>query len=142
MSEARRKLAPGLTKKQLVTSLLTRSSSPFDPSLDRALKLKLPLFGPGTLKLHAQEVRSFIRNTMSLGVHAGHFRNWGFVVFPNDNNKMEEDSLRPTENTTIFEADSSTLADALRDMYFLPRMHAPRDESGTKQGKMIIDHWV
>ena len=30
----------------------------------------------------------------------------------------------------------------LRDMYFLPRMHAPRDESGTKQGKMIIDHWV
>ncbi|CAL1131196.1 unnamed protein product [Cladocopium goreaui] len=64
----------------------------------------------------------------------GHFRNWGFVVFPNDNNKMEEDSLRPTENTTIFEADSSTLADVLRDMYFLPRMHETLLYIATRQG--------
>ena len=59
----------GPSRKQLVTALLTRSSVPSNVYLDRSLKLRFAVPSPGSYRLHAQEIRAFVRNCLQIGAH-------------------------------------------------------------------------
>lgn len=121
MSEAKFKIPAGLDKKQLTTSSLTRSATPCDPSLDKALKLQFEVNNPGILRIHAQELRSFVRNCMCLAVHGGVFRNWSFDLCHRTDMDLEQDKMSDSKNLPVFLADDSELSDLLRTLYFQPR---------------------
>ena len=90
-----------------------------DPALDRALNLKLEIEDTAPLRIHAQEVRAFARNSLCLAAHAGAFREWRFMF--NRSSALEMSYSPPKFSdlgTFPVEAEDSDLADLLRKLYY------------------------
>lgn len=122
VSEARDKIPSGLSNKQMVTGFLTRSLVPMDASLDRALKDQISVEHPGTKRIHAQEVRSFVRNSLLLGFHAGSMRRCGFEVADSLTKPYEEGKAIKGSPQIQFEGEESELGALLQNMYLTSRL--------------------
>ena len=133
--EARQQLPPGLSRKQLATAVLTKSLAPIDISLDKALKIEIAVPGTGSLRVHGQEVRSFIRNALILGVHAGVFRQWSFQIIHRPGSERMADPPLTEQILLATAPEESELSDILRELHYGPLTVGKSDEGKA----MLVD---